>query len=160
MLKLNRYPRKAGRLHRRHDRFRMPEILKVDSVSLREIFIIEPIMALLWTEIAHDKTPAVAARSQESRDQRRQGRIGSCGPSTGRSELTSSTGARISGPRRPTRHGCVGVGKYPVVLERAVALQPANHAQRLRAKCRAGHGRSWSDFPNDRAMPNHARYEW
>ena len=29
------------------------------------------------------------------------GRIGSCGPSTGRSELTSSTGARVSGPRRP-----------------------------------------------------------
>ena len=60
MLKLNRYPRKAGRLHRRHDRFRRPEILKVDSVSLREIFIIEPVRALLWTEIAHDETPAVA----------------------------------------------------------------------------------------------------
>jgi len=49
-----------GRLHRRHDRFRRPEILKVDSVSLREIFIIEPVRALLWTEIAHDETPAVA----------------------------------------------------------------------------------------------------
>src|SRR4029077_2560453 len=44
---------------------------------------------------------SLGARSQESPDQRRQGRIGSCGPSTGRSELTSSTGARISGPRRP-----------------------------------------------------------
>ena len=60
MLKLDRYPRKAGRLHRRQDRFRRPEILKVDSVSLREIFIIEPVRALLWTEIAHDETPAVA----------------------------------------------------------------------------------------------------
>lgn len=60
MLKLDRYSRKAGRLHRRHDRLRRPEILKVDSVSLREIFIIEPVRALLWTEIAHDETPAVA----------------------------------------------------------------------------------------------------
>src|ERR1700756_947453 len=60
-VKLARTPRKAGRrLHRRHDRFRRPEILKVDSVSLREIFIIEPVRALLWTEIAHDETPAVA----------------------------------------------------------------------------------------------------
>ena len=60
MLKLDRYPRKADRLHRCHDGLRRPEILKVDSVSLREIFIIEPVRALLWTEIAHDETPAVS----------------------------------------------------------------------------------------------------
>jgi hypothetical protein len=44
---------------------------------------------------------SLGERSQESPDQRRQGQIGSCGPSTGRSEPTSSTGARVSGPRRP-----------------------------------------------------------
>jgi hypothetical protein len=37
---------------------------------------------------------SLGERSQESPDQRRQGRIASRGPSTGRSELTSSTGAR------------------------------------------------------------------
>jgi hypothetical protein len=44
---------------------------------------------------------SLGERSQESPDQRRQGRIGSCGPSTGRSEVTSYTGARVSGPKRP-----------------------------------------------------------
>src|SRR6266446_79387 len=60
MLTLDRYRRKAGRLHRRDDGLRRPEILQVDSVSLREIFIIEPVRALLWTKIAHDKTRAVS----------------------------------------------------------------------------------------------------